>query len=392
MNPATPYVVAKGTKVPRVLVVDDSKTMRNLISGTLDGSFESLQALDGEDALEKYPVFKPHIIVLDLDMPRMNGLDVIEGIRIGHKDQDTFIIVLSGHEENELKAEALNRGANDYLTKPFHPAELKARVGVAGRQVFLNLELRRAYARISAEIALVASLQNQLLPRQDMLVQGLEIKSLYHPSGQASGDYYDYFPMQDGRIRLVLADIAGKGAHAAFLMAILHAFFHLGRNENHSLEKTLTLINNHLMEICPAGSGFATLFAADLDLDSKTLSYINAGHCPALMLNFAGESTKLEAQTYPLGVLDIHFIAETISFNLGSRLFLYTDGMFEWELDQSKMLSLDDFLEQAEIAASCEEPFLEALPKRLALLASSPPRYMDDQAALWVRWTGESRT
>ena len=86
--------------------------------------------------------------------------------------------------------------------------------------------------------------------------------------------------MADGRIRLVLADIAGKGARAAFLMAIVQAFVRLGRRDNHPLEKTVALINDHLMEISPSGSDFATLFAGEIDLKNGELTYLNAGHCP----------------------------------------------------------------------------------------------------------------
>lgn len=376
-------------QLPRVLVVDDSKTMRGLIFLALQDSFELLAAIDGVDALEKYPGFRPHIILLDMEMPRMGGLDVIKQLREGLQDTDTFIIVLSGLGENHLKAEALNMGANDYLTKPFHPEELKARVTVAGRQVFLNHELRRAYTRISDEIALVASLQKQLLPDKDILTDGLAIQSLYRPSGQASGDYYDYFRMPDGRIRLVLADIAGKGARAAFLMAIIQAFFRLGRRDNHSLEKTVALINDHLMEISPSGSDFVTLFAGDIDLERGVLTYLNAGHCPGLRIDPTGTAQLLEAQIYPLGLFALENVpAEIVSFAVGTKLFLYTDGMFEWPLDQSTMLSLGAFLVQAKLAAAAEGDFLDILTGKLTDLAGATPKFQDDQTALWIRRPG----
>lgn len=379
----------QSSEQPRVLVVDDSKTMRRLISLALQDAFELMDAIDGVDALASYARFKPHIILLDMEMPRMGGLEVIERLREGGKDTDTIIIVLSGLGENDLKAKALNMGANDYLTKPFHPEELKARVNAAARQVFLNKELRMAYSRIAAEIDLVASLQRQLLPSADITGDGLEIQSLYRPSGQASGDYYDYFRMADGRIRLVLADIAGKGARAAFLMAIVQAFVRLGRRDNHSLEKTVALINDHLMEISPSGSDFATLFAGEIDLENEELTYLNAGHCPGLLMHPDGNEQLLDAQAYPLGLLQLENVhADTVPFTIGSKLFLYTDGMFEWELNQSSLLSLEEFLDQAKLAAATEGNFLDVLDGKLAALAGAAPKYLDDQTALWIRRLG----
>jgi sigma-B regulation protein RsbU (phosphoserine phosphatase) len=143
------------------------------------------------------------------------------------------------------------------------------------------------------------------------------------------------------------------------------------------------------MEISPSGSDFATLFAGEIDLKNGELTYLNAGHCPGLLLHPDGDEQLLDAQVYPLGVLQLENIrADTVPFAVGSKLFLYTDGMFEWEINQSSLLSLDVFLDQAKLAAASEGDFLDVLSARLTDLAGAVPKYLDDQTALWIRRSG----
>ena len=136
--------VKLGGEIPKVLVVDDSATMRNFLIRVLKDDFDVVTASDGVECIDTYKDVKPSVILLDLMMPVMDGFDVIEEIRNRICDQEVIIIVLTGQDEQEIKAKALNSGANDYLTKPFHVVELKARVGVAVRQVMLTRQLQAA--------------------------------------------------------------------------------------------------------------------------------------------------------------------------------------------------------------------------------------------------------
>lgn len=147
-----------------VLVVDDSRTMRNLLERLLlDFSYTVKLAEDGEQALEVYAQAAPDIVLLDMNMPRKDGLEVIQTIRGEHGDQETLIIMITSIESQGLKLSAFSAGVNDFLHKPFDRAELLARVAAAARQVRLNRSLRRAAETIAGEMDLVASLLDQHL-------------------------------------------------------------------------------------------------------------------------------------------------------------------------------------------------------------------------------------
>lgn len=116
-----------------ILVVEDDKAIRNFISATLDiHSYNCFTAENGEQAMILAISHKPDIIILDLGLPDIDGVDIIKKIRAW---SNCPIIVVSARSEDKDKIEALDSGADDYLTKPFSVDELLARIRVAIRKM-----------------------------------------------------------------------------------------------------------------------------------------------------------------------------------------------------------------------------------------------------------------
>ncbi len=369
----------------RALAVDDSKTMRNFLCACLEKAYETRSAADGREALDVLEEFCPDVVLLDLDMPRMDGLEFIRRLRDRRADADTYVIVLSGHQEQDLKTKALNLGANDYLTKPCHPEELMARVNVAVRQTSLTKELRRAYAVIREEIRLVSDLQTRLLPRKSPIVPGARVRSLYRPSGEASGDYYDYFLLRDGALRLIMADVSGKGARAAFVMGIVQSYFRSAGSTGRSLTETLGMLNARLLQVFEDSPDFLTIFAADYDPASRRLEYVNAGHCPGLVLPLSGdfgEAGELPALNPPAGFFEQEFASRTIVLEPGARLFLYTDGFYEWEAPNGEMSDIDAFIEASLEFFAQGGMELQDLYAKIRDMAGGDGAFRDDLTAL----------
>lgn len=111
----------------RILVVDDDQKLLNMLSRTLRyEGFEVATAADGREALRKIDEWQPDLIVLDWLMPGLDGLGVVERLRAAHND--TLILMLTARDAIEDRVEGLESGADDYLVKPFAPAELLARI------------------------------------------------------------------------------------------------------------------------------------------------------------------------------------------------------------------------------------------------------------------------
>lgn len=117
----------------RILVVDDEPQIRRVMRTTLTGAgYEVDDARTGEDALVKVREFRPELVLLDINMPGMGGLAACRAIRV---DQDVTIIMLTVHNTEAAKVEALDAGADDFITKPFSTPELLARIRAALRRV-----------------------------------------------------------------------------------------------------------------------------------------------------------------------------------------------------------------------------------------------------------------
>ncbi len=116
--------------MPRILVVDDSSTVRKLIINILRGAnYETVEAVDGLDALEKLAQEEIDLIIADLNMPRMNGLELIRTIRQDPLYQDIPIVMLTTEGSEEDKKRGFEAGANVYLVKPAPPSLILYKIG-----------------------------------------------------------------------------------------------------------------------------------------------------------------------------------------------------------------------------------------------------------------------
>jgi two-component system alkaline phosphatase synthesis response regulator PhoP len=117
----------------KILIVDDEDDIRQLLVAYLENEgYQVAEAADGEKAIQAAREFKPDVMILDIMLPAMSGLEVLSTLR---RDSDVYVIMLTAKTEEVDKLVGLNMGADDYLTKPFSPRELVARVNAAMRRI-----------------------------------------------------------------------------------------------------------------------------------------------------------------------------------------------------------------------------------------------------------------
>jgi sigma-B regulation protein RsbU (phosphoserine phosphatase) len=262
-----------------------------------------------------------------------------------------------------------------------------ARVKVAERQINLRKQLKIAYKDIEREIEMLGDIQSRLLPAPHPPFSRLLIDSLFKPSGRASGDFFDYFPVHNNTVRAAICDVSGHGARAAFLMGVVRTLIRLSERTRLDLAQVVTLLNNSLMDIIGDESDFVSLFLADLNLQNMTISYINAGHCPALLRNGHGHVSSLEANIPILGITALEPQILTYPLHANSSLFLYTDGIYEWRMPDGAYFDQDAFLDLAtELMPMMPSngPFLENLLQTLQNRTQSAIPFRDDVTALYL--------
>ncbi len=377
--------MTKAKEPIRVLVVDDSRSMRTSLAGMLeDFAYRVELAEDGEAGVERFADFAPDIVLLDMNMPRLDGLGVIRHVRRELKDQRTFIIMVTSDESPGLKLKAFTAGVDDFLNKPFDRAELLARVGVAARQVRQGRRLRSALEAIGHEIDQISSLQHRLLPDQPPHMAGVHIRSLYNPSGKASGDYFDYFPLPGGNLRAVMADVSGHGARAAFIMGIVRTLMRLTQTNYMGLPELLRMIDENLRSIIGQEPDFVTILAVDVDFAARRLAYVNAGHCPGLLRHGDGRIERLDPTATVLGFFDLEFPATEVDLGDEASLFMFTDGFYDWELEPGRLLDFDAFWAMAVEQTGRSGDYLANLMDTLRGRMGEHSEFRDDLSGLWV--------
>jgi DNA-binding response OmpR family regulator len=112
-----------------ILVADDDEDIRNLVCFRLEQiGHRTLRAADGEEALQAARAHRPHLCVLDVRMPKLDGFEVLRALREDMETKDIPVIMLTASVHEKDEARGLEVGANDYIRKPFDPGELHSRV------------------------------------------------------------------------------------------------------------------------------------------------------------------------------------------------------------------------------------------------------------------------
>jgi sigma-B regulation protein RsbU (phosphoserine phosphatase) len=205
--------------------------------------------------------------------------------------------------------------------------------GRATNALVLAGRLKEAYEEIDRELKAVARIQRSLLPNQLPDIPKMRLAAHYQTARRAGGDYYDFFPLADGKWGILIADVSGHGTPAAVMMAVMHSIAHAYPGTTISPAPMLNYLNQKLCQHYVGTSGtFVTAFYAIFDPTSFRLTYSSAGHNPPRWR--VGQGGKIrslgDAQHFPLGVTtDFEAIEASIALNSGDQLILYTDGIVE---------------------------------------------------------------
>lgn len=226
---------------------------------------------------------------------------------------------------------------------------------------------------LNRELELAREIQQSLLPKShDKLfpITGVNVSARC-----LSGDFYDYFTLEDGRIYFNLGDVSGKGITAALLMTKISSLFRCLGKTIHDLSQLMSIINAEIVETSTRGM-FASMIAGIYDPKTGKVITINAGHPPAFLLQADGKVKTFEAQSPPLGItVDNDFKEIEITLDDGC-LYLYSDGVIEGRLESGAELGLKGLLTQ--FLSLRNKPVKQRLDEIVYLLAQSDQNIHDD--------------
>ncbi|MEK6649461.1 MAG: PP2C family protein-serine/threonine phosphatase [Bacteroidota bacterium] len=213
--------------------------------------------------------------------------------------------------------------------------------------------------RLEDELIIAQEIQRGLLPESLPRVPTFDIAAANIPSKQVGGDYYDVLQRTDRELVIAIGDVSGKGTPAALLMANVQAALRALAPSEQSLSVITGRINDLTAANTRGGSKFITFFWGVLDTVSKTLTYVNAGHNPPVLVRASGAVEYLDRGGLFLGVLptSVPYEQATVQLATGDLLVLFTDGVSE-----AMNASSEDFTEERLLdvirrsrAKSCQE-------------------------------------
>ncbi|MDQ6661132.1 MAG: SpoIIE family protein phosphatase, partial [Chloroflexota bacterium] len=183
-------------------------------------------------------------------------------------------------------------------------------------------------ARIEQELRTAQYIQKALLPKNVPTLSGWQLAPFYRPAQEVGGDFYDFLPLEDGRLGLVIGDATGKGVPAALVMVTACTMLRAASQGTLSPGKVLAQVNDLLAATIPGGM-FVTCFYVVLDPGSGRLCYANAGQDWPYLRHSNGVST-LQATGMPLGMMSgTSYEEQEATLGVGESLLFYSDGLVE---------------------------------------------------------------
>jgi sigma-B regulation protein RsbU (phosphoserine phosphatase) len=339
-----------------VLLIDDQpiigEAVRRMLAGEEGVAFHYCK--DAPAAVETAAQVRPTVILQDLVMPEVDGLELVRRFRADERFRDVPIIVLSTKEEAAVKAEAFSLGANDYIVKLPDRLELIARVRYHSRGYVALVERNEAFEALKAsrevlqkDLDTAAQYVRSLLPPPQSLAT-VAADWRFIPSAELGGDAFGYHLLDDTHVAFYLLDVCGHGVGAALLsVSALNALRSesLPQTDFHDPGSVLAALNKAFpME--RQNDMFFTIWYAVYDVASRTLRWAGGGHPPALLVPPDPSKPRLLDSEGPLiGAVDgLEFESSTVEIPAGSRLFIYSDGAFEISLANGSMWAFDAFV------------------------------------------------
>jgi serine phosphatase RsbU (regulator of sigma subunit) len=375
----------------RILIVDDKEANVRLLEGMLRVAGYTCvdSTTDPNQVCEIHRQNRYGLILLDLQMPGMDGFEVMEGLKEIEGDGYLPVLVITAQPGHKLRA--LEAGAKDFVSKPFDLAELQARVrnilevrllhleaknySKALEETVRELEASREVIRLKTleerkkseqELALAQETQESLLPRFLPQFEDFHIHAFNNPTRYVGGDFYDFLQLSSGEWVGVLADVSGKGMSAALLSSMVLGALSMELRSGTQPHAVLNRVNQLLCEKSLPFQ-FVTLFLFLLNPNGVG-QFISAGHNPAYLFRSAtGTIEQLVSDAYFLGMFEFaSYQSRMLHLCKGDILVVYSDGLTDAQNQQEEMFGEERLLKIIQQEApsgshAVEREFLKAI-------------------------------
>ncbi|MFP4548310.1 MAG: PP2C family protein-serine/threonine phosphatase [Fidelibacterota bacterium] len=336
----------------QIVIIDDEKTNCKLLEiYTRNWGYNCISFTHSIEAYEYLEVInEPAVVCVDWMMPEMSGLELLAKIREKRPDFPLYFIVLTAKTGQENIVEALDAGADDYVSKPFDSKELRSRIGAGQRVITLehkliekdqkliktNNKLQSTLHIIEQDVKAGKAIQFKLLPKNNKTILNYTFSRHLEPSLYLSGDFLDYYTINGRYIGFYFIDVAGHGASSAFVTIFVKSFIS-NYISKYKKEKDKSIINPALVvdelneRLLETDLGkHLTIFFGLIDNDKNELVFCNGGQFPFPILVSEEGSKYLKIKGFPVGLMPKpNYKNEYVKLPETFKLFLFSDGLLE---------------------------------------------------------------
>jgi len=379
-----------------ILVIDDDALTRKILIRTLTAAgYRCNESENGRAAWERVHRQQPALLLLDLEMPDLNGAELLKRLRADQNPDIAQIpaIMLTGHGGEESEVLCLEAGADDFVTKPINTAVLRARIETQLRLRLMRRQLQQQNDELEAwrrnlerDLAAARLTQQSLIPHKPPKLPGWDIATCFRPVIQVGGDIYGWLRMRDDRFLFWIADATGHGASAALITTLTKLLFHHGTTERDTPAAIMQGVNSDFRSIFGARS-FMTAMCVALETETGRASVVGAGHPPLLIARKTGPVELIASTVPPLGLIERpQFVETVVTLARDETFLLYTDGLFGATDGKRRRLTPEILAKKVDCTAPTAEALLMRLLNKVAP-SDGKTRLPDDVAALAVRRT-----
>jgi serine phosphatase RsbU (regulator of sigma subunit) len=334
----------------KILFIDDDKALLHDIREYFeDSGFIVLEAEEGQAALEVFKNEKPDAVVTDLQLPGLSGLEVLKTLT--KESPNTPVVVISEPGGLDDVIQALRIGAWDYLTKPIAKLPVlehavcraleRSRL-IEENRIYrlkleqLNLALKKNLDILEQDQEAGRSVQMRLLPEQGISFGDYHFSHNVAPSLYLSGDFVDYFKINDQKFGFYIADVSGHGASSAFVTVLLKStvsqiLAHYQSQQDSIILESDKVLSKLSTEIHSAKLGkYLTMIYGVVDLTENEFTYSIGGHYPNPILLENGKARYLEGKGFPIGIMkQATYQKYSVKLHEKMRLIMFSDGIAE---------------------------------------------------------------
>lgn len=313
----------------KLLIADDDLTSRAMLAAvSRKWGYEPISVEDGEEAWQiLQEPDAPLLLLIDWEMPRLDGLGLCRRIRQQASDNPPFIILLTSRNETDDVVAGLEAGANNYIVKPFANAELKARLQVGERMLELQGELIQTQRILTFERETIENIILKM--RSSKPFEANNLRTLDLPVEKTSGDVLLSAYRPDNARHIMLGDFTGHGLMAAMGGPLVYDIFHTMTGKGITMFDIAVEINRQMLDKMPTGLFLGAIFI-EQSPDRSSIMVWNCGMSDILVYRNHELQQNISSSLLALGIIKQDFESPlTIDVELGDRIYAYSDGITE---------------------------------------------------------------